>query len=404
MSSPQTPALPRRAHAQRARELLEQIARGTRPADQWVEALFRAHKEMGKRDRASISALVYGVLRDVLRLQALAGEAPAAWLSRHLADAGHSAEAITTLDLPSPAEDAAVPVHATLNLPLDWHARLSAQNGEAHTAALAAALRLEAPVDLRINTLKGTREQAQARLHEDGIAVMPTPYSPWGLRLAKRLSHTNRLLAEGLAEPQDEGSQLLALLVAAQPGETVVDYCAGAGGKSLALAAMMGDEGRLIACDITASRLAKVAPRAARGGVSCIETRTLTDGPPQELIAQADAVLVDAPCSGSGTLRRSPELRLKPADVPALAQLQAQILQDASTLVRPGGRLIYATCSLFAEENEQVVQGFLASHPGYARDASATQRLPLLQPDGSLRLWPQLHGSDGFYACALRRA
>ena len=396
------PALPRRLHALRARDALQDIARGSKPADQILEALFRAHKEMGKRDRAAVSDLVYGVLRDIGRLQALTGDAPAAWLARHLADAGHAAAAISALELPAPADDGAVAVHASRNLPLDLHTRLAQQIGDAETTALAAALNQPAPTDVRANTLKATRAEVLAALTAQGVAATPTPLAAHGLRLSQRLSKQSTLLLDGEIEPQDEGSQLLAQLTAAAAGETVIDWCAGVGGKSLALAAQMQDQGRLIACDISASRLAKLPPRAARAGVGCIETRV--HGVDSLAGIAADVVLVDAPCSGTGTLRRAPELRLRSFDYPALAALQLQILTAAAQCVRPGGRLIYATCSLLQEENEAVVDAFLQAHPQFA-SAEGPADFPsgLLSQQGRLRLWPHQHGSDGFFAACLRR-
>lgn len=401
------PPKPRRAHVTRARAALEGIAAGSRPADQILDALFRSHREMGKRDRAQVSALVYGVLRDVLRLQALAGPEPAAWLARHLADLGADP---ADYELPPAAALAPVSAAAAANLPEAIYAALSAQYGEAETLALARALNQEAPADLRANSLKIGRDALLAQLAEDGIAASATPYSPWGIRLGKRIASGARAFTEGLAEPQDEGSQLLALLVAAQPGETVIDFCAGAGGKTLALAATMRDRGRLIAADSSAGRLARLAPRLERAGVACVETRPLVADDPEpfpDLVGQADAVLVDAPCSGTGTWRRNPELRLRPVDTAALAGQQLAILERAARLVRPGGRLIYATCSLLAAENEAVVDAFLARHPDYAADPAAGQHWPplakLLGPDLRLRLLPQRHGSDGFFAAPLRR-
>jgi len=393
-------ARPRRAHVQRAVTVLGQIALGSRPADHWLEALFRAHKEMGQRDRASVSALVYGVVRDVLRLQLLAGAEPAAWLARHLADLGLSSEHVAAYDLPEPAADAAVPEAIAHKLPEAYWQRLLPQLGEQETRQLAAALAQEATVDLRANTLKASLDACIAALHAEGRIATATPYSPIGIRLAKRLSHHAAVFAEGLAEPQDEGSQLLAQMLAASPGELVIDYCAGAGGKSLALAAAMQNQGQIIACDVLQSRLAKLPARAAKAGADCIRTLLLSAEAVAEFEGRADAVLVDAPCSGSGTLRRSPELRLKPLELATLTALQAQILADAARLVRPGGRLVYATCSLFVEENEAIVAGFLANHPQFERHAAA---MPLLAADASLRLWPHRHGTDGFFAAGLRR-
>ena len=398
-SQPGSP--PRRLHAQRARDALQDIARGSKPADQILDALFRSHKEMGKRDRGSVSTLVYGVLRDVGRLQALAGDAPADWLSRHLADAGHEAATITALDLPLPAADGAVAAPASCNLPLDLHTRLTQQIGRDETTALAAALNQAAPTDVRVNTLKASRDEVLAALTAQGVVAAPTPHSPIGLRLSARLSKQSSLLLDGEIEPQDEGSQLLAQLTGAAPGETVIDWCAGVGGKSLAMAAQMGDEGRLIACDTSASRLAKLLPRAARAGIGCIETRS--HGAESLAGIKAHVVLVDAPCSGTGTLRRSPELRLRAFDYVALAALQLQILSEAAACVRPDGRLIYATCSLLQEENEAVVDAFLQAHPEFVAAAGPAEfPAGLLSAQGRLRLWPHRHGSDGFFAACLQ--
>lgn len=396
-----TPA-PRRAHVQRALELLEAIQRGQSPADQQLEALFRRHPEMGKRDRAAVSGMVYGVLRDVGRLRALAGDAPAGWLGRHWADAGLPAETLAALGLPPPAADAPVPEAAALNLPEDWHARLLHPLGADDTAALATALNQPAPVDVRVNTLRASRDAALAALQAENLDACATPFSAFGIRLGQRLPRGHARLADGTLEPQDEGSQLLAALTAAQPGEMVIDWCAGAGGKSLALAAQMQNRGRIIACDISASRLAKIPARAARAGASIIETLPLSgDMPPAR---EADLVLVDAPCSGTGTLRRAPELRLKTIDWPALAALQATILRQAAAHVRPGGRLVYATCSLMAEENEAIVADFLAAHADFTRLPPPSHwPAALFSPDGALRLWPHRHGTDGFFAQALLR-
>jgi len=399
-----TPPLPRRLHILRARDALQDIARGSRPADQILEALFRSHKEMGKRDRATVSDLVYGVLRDVGRLQCLAGSEPAGWLARHLADAGHASSHLVTLGLPAPAEDGEVPLYAARNLPFDLHERLVAEQGDKETAALAAALNRPAPTDVRVNALKTTREDVLAQLGALGIPAQATTWAATGLRLGQRLSRQSPLLLDGLIEPQDEGSQLLAQFAAPAPGETVIDWCAGAGGKSLAMAAQMQNRGRIIACDISASRLARIRPRADRAGVNLIETRPLPD--PGLAAVQADLVLVDAPCSGTGILRRSPELRLKAIHYEALVSLQLSILTEASRQVRVGGRLIYATCSLLAAENEAVVAAFVAMSPGFVqqRPAHADRALAeLVDARGGLRLWPHRQETDGFFAQNLVR-
>ena len=393
---------PRYLHVARARTVLEDSLRGSKPTDQLLDSLFRSHKEMGKRDRAAVSGMVYGVLRDVGRLQALAGPEPGSWLARHLADAGHAADTLRALDLPNPAADTPVPASARANLPQELYERLVQQLGEPDAETLAAALNQPAPTDLRVNTLKTTRQAVLNALQEQGIAAQETALSPWGLRLEQRLTRQSPLLLEGHLEPQDEGSQLLALLTAAAPGETVIDWCAGAGGKSLAMAAMMQNHGRLIACDIGAARLAKIPTRAARAGVDLIETRLLGDTALPAL--DADVVLVDAPCSGTGTLRRSPELRLRHFDYSALAATQLEILTSAAQQVRPGGRLVYATCSLLSEENEAVVAAFLRAHPHFAvHDAPTGLPAGLRTAEAYFRVWPHRQGCDGFFAARLQR-
>lgn len=400
----QPPAPLRRAHVQHAADLLSQVLASQRPADQLLESLYRAQRQMGKRDRAAVADLVYGVLRDAQRLAELAQcrHAPT-WLSRHLADLGHPAEVAQAAELPPAPADGPISPHAACNLPADWHARLLAQRGPAATAALAAALNQPAPPVLRVNTLHSPRAAVVARLLAEGIDAQPSRYASHGIQLSRRLPSHHALLAEGGAEWQDEGSQLLAEAVAAQPGETIIDYCAGAGGKTLALAAQMHNQGQLLALDISAARLARIAARAQRAGISIIRTHPLAEDCPPANLPLADAVLVDAPCSGTGTLRRVPDLRLRPQDLSSLLPLQAQILADAARLVRPGGRLIYATCSLFTEENEAIVRTFLEQHLSFQREPQVASQ-GLWNSDSELRLWPELHGSDGFYAAALRHS
>jgi 16S rRNA (cytosine967-C5)-methyltransferase len=410
----------RRAQLLLARQALEAILAAQRPADAILQDLFRDNRQCGSRDRARIGELVYGVLRDLRRLQAIAGEAQAdagTLCALRLLDQG-TADAATlegwgVAAAPALAQRLAGFDPAALtpaqrdNLPEACHAQLVAQYGLEETAALAQALRGQAQVDLRVNRLKATRETARKRLAQEGVAAEPTPRSPLGLRLSARAPLQNLAsFREGWVEPQDEGSQLIALLLAVRPGETVVDYCAGAGGKTLALAAQMQDRGELLACDISAARLKKLRPRLQRAGVNSVSGLALPDEAAlARLAGRCDAVLVDAPCSATGTWRRNPELRLREPDFAALQALQLQILADAARLPRRGGRLVYATCSLMATENEEVVQAFLQQHPEYVRaDAGAILRAAGADWEGEeLRLLPQRHGTDGFYAAAFER-
>lgn len=320
-----------------------------------------------------------------------------------------------------PEEDRAA---LSLECPVALWPRFEAAFGAGVGAELRA-LSQAAPLDLRVNLLKGTRQEALAALRAAGFAAAPTPYSPTGIRLAQR-SGTIKLgqlpgLLEGLIEPQDEGSQLIAHLLGAQPGELVADYCAGAGGKTLALAASMGNRGRLWAMDIDERRLASGAPRCAKAGVDNVQRHTIEVGKDQWLKRRKrsfDRVLVDAPCSGVGAWRRNPDARWlrRTRPLEELLPVQAEVLRRAATLARPGGTLVYATCSLLPDENERQVNAFLASEEGaefapvppaelagFSDLADLATAAPLLDAQGFMRLTPARHGCDGFFAAALRR-
>jgi 16S rRNA (cytosine967-C5)-methyltransferase len=246
----------------------------------------------------------------------------------------------------------------------------------------------------------------------DGIVAAPTPYSPWGLRLAdKPALARHRLFLEGVVEVQDEGSQLLCALTGARRGEMIVDFCAGAGGKTLALGAMMRSSGRVYAFDVSEKRLAKLKPRLARSGLSNVHPQRIdSEKDPRvgRLAGKIDRVLVDAPCSGLGTLRRNPDLKWRQheRDIEELAAKQRSILAAAAALVKPGGRLVYATCSLLTEENEEIVAAFLGEHAEFRRACAgeilARQQIPLTMGE-ELRRLPHVHDTDGFFAVVLER-
>ena len=357
---------------------LDEIFRAQKPADGVLRELYACHRNAGARDRAQISGLVYGVLRNYFPLRAALGErATATELCEEHAGGAAARGAL---------DDA-----ARHNLPAWlWH-KLQVQFG-GQAAALADALNEPATVDLRVNTLKATREAAQQALRDDGIESTPTPHSPSGLRLARREAlQRTRAFRDGWVEPQDEGSQLLARFVEPKAGEIVVDFCAGAGGKALALGALMRNRGELHALDSSRTRLQRFEPRLQRSGLSIVRVRALRnehDASLGALVQRCDAVLVDAPCSATGTLRRNPELRLRTPDLAALAAQQLGILGAAAKLVKPGGRLVYATCSVLAEENREVVARFLESRADFRCDAE-------------LVLLPHRDGTDGFYAARL---
>lgn len=391
-------------------------------ADAVLSRFFRNRPKLGGRDRTFIAEACYGVLRHLRSLEHLSdGRAPRplllAWLARHGGRNLREFEPFTDeeerawLRRVKAADLSGLPPALRLDLP-DWlYERLLALHGE-RLEQLVAALNRPAPLDLRVNTLRASREAVRARLLADGIVAEPTPWSPWGLRLRdKPALNRHPLFIEGVIEVQDEGSQLLALLTEARRGEMVCDYCAGAGGKTLALGALMKNSGRLYAFDVSDGRLANLKPRLARSGLSNVHPQRISgerDGRIKRLAGKFDRVLVDAPCSGLGTLRRNPDLkwRQSPRTVAELTAKQAVILATAASLVKPGGRLVYATCSLLPEENEAIVAAFRTAHPEFRLEPVG----PILaghhiglEMGEVLRLDPARHGTDGFFAAVLER-
>ncbi|MDP9141307.1 MAG: RsmB/NOP family class I SAM-dependent RNA methyltransferase, partial [Pseudomonadota bacterium] len=401
-------------------EVVASVVQEGRAADRLLQHEFRQRKQMGGRDRAVVTDLVYGVLRDLRRLQRIAGGTRVqAWCAVLALEAGQlDAETLSRLGFENAEAlverlarfDAATLTPAErCNVPDAIFAIWCDSLGAEQAAQLGVALQTQAPVDLRVNTLRSTRDQARAALRDDALETEALPLAPNGLRLPRRAALQNAMAyREGWIEPQDQGSQLLALLVAAQPGEKIADYCAGAGGKTLALAAQMQDQGELWAMDTELVRLERLGPRLERAGINCVRIHTLnagdSDNPLSAQHGSFDAVLVDAPCTGTGTWRRQPEARLKVLDLAAMAQLQGQILADAAMLVRPGGRLIYGTCSLLPAENQQVIAAFLGTHADFARvDASAVLAQAGVTLAGmELQLYPHRHDTDGFFGVCLQ--
>lgn len=409
-------------------ELLRAVLSLDAPADAVVSRHFRAHRGLGPRDRHLIAETTYAVLRLRPRLAHLAqsGRGP---LDRRLALlAWTGSESLLKAACDGPEEFAWVQAARALdpaglaeplrhNLP-PWLAdKLRAQLPEAEFWALVEAMNRPAPLDLRVNALKAKREEARAALQAAGLDAQPTPHSPWGLRLAgKPALQKLPIFLEGGVEVQDEGSQLLALLTEARRGEMVADFCAGAGGKTLALGAMMRNTGRLYAFDVAGHRLEALKPRLARSGLSNVYPAQIAherDERVKRLAGKLDRVLVDAPCSGLGTLRRNPDLKWRQSlqAVDELRAKQAAILASAARLVKPGGRLVYATCSLLPEENEAIAEAFGAATPAFrpvpAADILAragVNTAEALVAGAHLRLWPHRHASDGFFAAAWDRA
>jgi 16S rRNA (cytosine967-C5)-methyltransferase len=409
-------------------ELVDSLLLFDAPADSLVSAFFRQHKVLGQRERHALAETAYTVLRQRLMLQHLAqsGRGPMARRLAILAWAGNEAflrgalseqeqqwlKQIQSIDRSQLAPK------LRHNLP-DWLAEpLLARLGEQEFWALAQAMNEGAPLDLRVNTLKAKREEVQAALQTSGFKSEPTPYSPWGLRLeGKPALQKLAVFTSGQVEVQDEGSQLLSLLLEAKRSEMVVDFCAGAGGKTLALGAAMRNTGRLYAFDVSGHRLDKLKPRLARSGLSNVYPVQISherDERVKRLAGKVDRVLVDAPCSGLGTLRRNPDLKWRQSAeaIEELRVKQLAILSSAARMLKPGGRLVYATCSLLDAENEGVAQAFAAAHPDFVplpaakvlehAQLSAEQAASLCEGD-YLRLWPQRHHSDGFFAAVWER-
>jgi 16S rRNA (cytosine967-C5)-methyltransferase len=288
--------------------------------------------------------------------------------------------------------------------------RLLVELGD-ETSAAASALNRRAPLTVRVNTLKGTREQLQPLLEAEGVTVTPTALSPFGLQLETRTNaHALKAFKAGWFEIQDEGSQLLGMLVDAPPRK-VLDACAGAGGKTLQLAAQMGNRGELFALDVDARRLGELKLRARRAGAFNVRIATIDDSDQAvaSLTGQFERVFIDAPCSGSGTLRRKPDARnrLSEAMLDEHAALQLQLLKRFAPLVKPGGRLVYGTCSILRQENESVVEQFLGTHNEFSH-LDASQWLPLESAERcvvnkNLRLFPHRHNTDGFFGAVFQR-
>jgi 16S rRNA (cytosine967-C5)-methyltransferase len=406
-------------------ELLKLVLTFEHPADSVVSRYFREHRTLGPRERATLAETVYAVLRKKLlydhfapsgsgprerRMAILGFQGPRDFLKSALDE--QEKRWLDQCDAVRP--DDMLDRHRH-NLP-EWLVQPLKDQLGGEFMRLADSLLQPAPLDLRVNALTDKRPEVQQELKKAGIASTLTPYSPWGLRLADKPALTKLdAFARGAIEVQDEGSQLLALLLDAHRGEMVVDFCAGAGGKTLAIGASMRNTGRLYAFDTSGHRLDALKPRLARSKLSNVHPAAIAherDERIKRLAGKIDRVLVDAPCSGLGTLRRNPDLkwRQSPQSVQEMTAKQAAILQSAARLLKPGGRLVYATCSLLTQENEAIAQAFSQANEGF-RPLAAAELLThtkvqdaagLCSGDGGLylRLWPHRHATDGFFAAS----
>ena len=404
--------------------LLREVLKFEFAADNVVSTFFRLNRNLGSRERHTLAETTYHVLRQRLLLQNLAqsGKGP---MERRLAILGWQGQpsflkaAITAdeaqwLEHSQAIDLATLPEKLRHNMP-DWLANpLREQLGEEEFWALVNSLSGTAPLDLRVNTFKAKREAVLEALKAANIEAIPTNYSPTSIRIeGKPALQKLDVFTSGQVEVQDEGSQLLALLTGAKRGEMVVDFCAGAGGKTLALGAMMRNTGRLYAFDTSGHRLDAIKPRLARSGLSNVYATQIAherDERVKRLSGKIDRVLVDAPCSGTGTLRRNPDIkwRQSPKAIAELNEMQAAILKSAARMVKPGGRLVYATCSLLKSENEAIAEQFSQAHPDFVQvnaaekleQSGVSQAESLVTEAGHLRLWPHRHATDGFFAVA----
>lgn len=406
------------------RKVLDEVLTMRFAADSVVSHWFRAHPSLGIRDRSEVAESVYDVLRN-LRLYRQLAESGVGNAVRRLAIQGAlstmdpekvksvlDAGELAWLERIAQIEPSSMSLPVRESLP-DWLYERIKDFPEVES--LAHSLNQHAALDIRVNPLKAERDEMLADLTRGNAvrhAPVATPYSPWGIRLKGRPAMNKwHQFEHGLIEVQDEGSQLLALLVGPKRGEMVIDFCAGAGGKTLLLGALMRSTGRLYAFDVSATRLAKAKPRFARSGLSNVVPVAIdheNDQRVRRLAGKAHRVLVDAPCSGVGTLRRNPDLKWRQSaqSLEELVALQARILASASRCVSPGGRLVYATCSVLTEENENQAEKFLAEHPDFELVDAApilAARTPLLIEGPYLKLRPDVHGTDGFFAAVFER-
>ncbi len=432
-------ALPRPFIAQSI-SLLAEVLRFERPADGVLSQYFKTHRELGHTDRGRLAELIYAVLRHLASLRDVVG--------RSAPPEGHEARYLVLAALVRlQSRNFREIEHLLKGDETDWFGRLKAAGQEKSDSmtsavrhewpewleaalatmpeserdALAKSLLQPAPLDLRINPLRAKRAEILAQLDKHGIVAVETPHSPWGMRVeGKPAIQRHPAFEKGDVEVQDEGSQLLVAMLAPKRGEMVLDFCAGAGGKTLLMGALMKNTGRLYATDISEKRLAKLGPRVARAGLSNVQAIRLAherDDRIQRLAGKFDRVLVDAPCSGTGTLRRNPDIkwRQKIEQIEELAVMQTKILDAAAPLVRPGGLLVYATCSLLNLENGAIQDAFSAQHPEFEvvdpvqQLAAVGINLPtdaVTRSEGGLsglRLLPHRHNTDGFFAAVWRK-
>ncbi len=429
-------------------ELLTIIRKSVKPADHLIDSFFRSHKYLGSHDRRFIAETTYGTIRHLRRCEILAKEALGGFSNNvstedssllflavylitfdHRKDVSpkvlepklHSPQLKESLlrflsNLASKGHRSGIPresMAVRYSFP-DWMVERFVQSyGEEEAEKLCSSLNEPAPLSIRVNTLKTTPERCQEVLKEQGIETKPTTFSPFGLSLSKRINIFQLdAFRDGLFEVQDEGSQILPLLIDPKPTWKVLDACAGAGGKTLQLAAMMQNRGEIFAVDPNSIRLQALRKRTKRAGASTVRVMETSafESKAVDFSAFFDAALVDAPCSGLGTIRRNPGLKwsVDTKSIEELSEKQFQILTSNADVVKKGGRLFYATCTMLKEENELVIERFLKSRPDFllADAGELAQKWNFSQcvEGGFLRLLPNRHGTDGFFCAVLERA
>lgn len=409
-------------------EIIERAEQSKKPLDHICAVYFKSYRYIGSKDRAFIGDACFAIYRNFRKLDFWAAQAKLpnrlrgmvlaaahfvlGWQKADFDKIGSGkydfeklsdAEARFIRDLGKDMTLPKMPDAVKFECP-DW-AFQKLQHIE-NPEKFFAAMNMEAPMDLRVNALKSTREEALRDIRLAGVEAEPTPFSPLGIRIAARLALGKLdVLQDGRAEVQDEGSQMIAEICEVKPGMRILDLCAGAGGKALALAAAMENKGRITLMDVHDKRLQNAAKRLARAGVSNHECKVLDKEGEKWLSRQIgafDIVLVDAPCSGSGTWRRNPDAKFRydEKSIAEFAALQSKILNDAAPLVKKGGKLVYATCSLFRDENEEQAESFLAAHSDYTLHKGDAV---YLTPEGYLSLNSARHGTDGFFGAVFRR-
>ncbi|MBI2427842.1 MAG: methyltransferase domain-containing protein [Ignavibacteriales bacterium] len=414
-------------------ELYDETLSSRKPADHLIDIFFRKRKYLGSHDRRFIAETLYTLLRHKRRVEWIISALPtnpkktlllvvtALLFEKKYSVQQLSDEQILPTELLQQLHDSANNIPGKENTIENFAVTFSFQDwmvqewidqfGSSQAQRLFAVLNTQAPITLRVNTLKATVEDCQQSLKSEGIESVKTGFSPFGLHIPKRINVFQlETFRKGFFEVQDEGSQMLALLVNPKPRTKVIDACAGGGGKTLAMAALMKNRGEIFSLDIHDFRLEELQKRVKRAGVDTVRLKTvLDDESPPELHDSADYVLVDAPCSGTGTIRRNPGMKwsVTPAMIDELQTKQGKILSNYSRCVKVNGTIVYATCSLMKEENEMVVESFLAAHPHFEllnpKGILTRYHLESLANNRYFQLLPHQHGTDGFFAAVMKR-